>query len=54
MCLQKLEADNAEQLQIVMAMVNRVERLEETLRAVQEQQAHLQESRWGIFSVGRQ
>jgi len=51
---EKLEADNAEQLQIVMAMLSRVERLEETLHAMQEQQAQRQQSKWGIFSLQRQ
>lgn len=51
--VQKLEAENAEQLQIVMAVVNRIERLEESLRALQEQQAQQQQSKWGVFSLHR-
>ena len=51
MCLQKLEAEHAEQLQIVMTVVSRMEKVEAELRAMQEQQAQRQQSKWGIFSL---
>lgn len=51
LCLQKLEAEHAEQLQIVMTVVSRMERVEAELRAMKEQQTQRQQSKWGIFSL---
>ena len=49
--LQLLEDENAQQLSMVMAVVDRLEKLEQQLYAMQEQQDRQRRSRWGMFSL---
>ena len=49
--LQSLEEENAQQLAMMMTMVNRVEKLEQQLYTMQEERDRQQKSRWGMFSL---
>lgn len=49
--LQLLEDENAQQLAMVMAMVTRVEKLEQDLYAMRGEHDKQRNSRWGVFSL---
>ena len=49
--LQSLEEENAQQLALMITMVDRVEKLEQQLYAMQEERDRQRNSRWGMFSL---
>ena len=49
--LQSLAEENAQQLALMMTMVDRVEKLEQQLYAMQEERDQQRNSRWGMFSL---
>lgn len=49
--MQLLEDENAQQTAMVMAMVDRVDKLEQDLHDMQEEHEKQRNSRWGMFSL---
>jgi len=49
--LQLLEEENAQQSTMILAMVDRVDKLERDLHELQEERERQRNSRWGMFSL---
>lgn len=51
MILQLLEEENAQQSTMILAMIDRVDKLERDLHELQEERERQRNSRWGMFSL---
>ncbi len=49
--LQLLEEENAQQSTMILAMIDRVDKLERDLHELQEERERQRNSRWGMFSL---
>jgi hypothetical protein len=49
--LQLLEEENAQQLTMILSMIDRVDKLERDLHELQEERERQRNSRWGMFSL---